>query len=324
MLTILEFKNINNDQVNYLNIFLMLFSLVLAAFYPFELFLVSFIIIGPLHYLTEISWLEKKQFFVPKQSNVVLLILVILAFGLFLIFPNKIFNDFINTLLFSTLVYALMVVLTSNFLVQILTFLGSFLLVFIAKWHEQDWFLIVFSVFLPTIFHITIFTGLFILSGIMKNKSLSGWLSFACFLCCTVAFFVLPFVNIGYEVMPIARELYGDYIVLNKKFSDFFHFGQINKLEDIFQTREGIAIMQFIAFSYTYHYLNWFTKTSIIKWHEIPKMRMLGLAVAYVAVLGIYFYNKMVGVGLLSVLGIAHIILEFPLNGLALKSIFKR
>jgi hypothetical protein len=31
--------------------------------------------------------------------------------------------------------------------------------------------------------------------------------------------------------------------------------------------------MRLIAFAYQYHYLNWFSKTSIIKWHEVTRAR---------------------------------------------------
>jgi hypothetical protein len=314
----LDFKSINNDQINYLNIFLMLFSFLLALLYPFEVFLISFIIVGPLHYLTEISWLQKKQFFIVNKSNVVLLVLIVTSFGFYLFSPNVLVSDYFNILLFSTLVYAITMAFTTNFIIQLASFAGSFLLAYLVKWQEQDWFLTIFAIFLPTIIHITIFTGLFILSGILKNKTVAGWLSLACFLICSFGFFVLPFFNSNYQPLPYARELYGDFMILNRKFSDFFHFGQINSPEDVFVS------MQFIAFGYTYHYLNWFTKTSVIKWHEVSKYRMLAMAIVYLAVLGVYFYDKMIGVWLLSTLSIAHIILEFPLNGLTLKAFFKR
>ena len=35
----------------------------------------------------------------------------------------------------------------------------------------------------------------------------------------------------------------------------------------------GIGVMRLIAFAYQYHYLNWFSKTSIIKWHEVTRAR---------------------------------------------------
>ena len=43
------------DQVNYLNIALMVLSAGLAFRFPFELFLFSYTVLGPLHYLSEIS-----------------------------------------------------------------------------------------------------------------------------------------------------------------------------------------------------------------------------------------------------------------------------
>ena len=49
--------------VEYANIGLMVLSLVVAAVVPFELFLISYAVLGPLHYLTEISWLHDRRYF---------------------------------------------------------------------------------------------------------------------------------------------------------------------------------------------------------------------------------------------------------------------
>src|SRR6476659_1938652 len=51
------------DRVNYLNIGLMLASCAVALYIPFELFLFAYAVLGPAHYLTEISWLQKRRFF---------------------------------------------------------------------------------------------------------------------------------------------------------------------------------------------------------------------------------------------------------------------
>lgn len=312
------------DKINYLNIFLMLVSLASSFYYPFETFLLFYIFVGPLHYLTELSWLEKKQFFLFNKKHVLLLLCSIIFFAVVLFFPNPAFNNYVNSLLFSSLVLAMAMVLTRNIFVQLAVFVLSFLLVFAMQWHQQDWFLIVFSIFLPTIIHISVFTGLFMLSGILKNKSFSGWLMMASFAFCSCFFFVFNYRLSGYMASAQIQDLYYDFTVLNKKFSDFFHFGQFNQMLDIFTSKEGIIIMQFIAFSYAYHYLNWFTKTSIIKWHEVSKLRMAILLALYVIFIGIYFYNKILGGSLIAILGISHIILEFPLNVLSLKSIFVR
>src|SRR5439155_19178393 len=55
------------DQVNYLNLGLMIISCVLAYIIPFELFLFAYAVLGPLHYLTEISWLHDRKYFVEAN-----------------------------------------------------------------------------------------------------------------------------------------------------------------------------------------------------------------------------------------------------------------
>src|SRR2546430_3911453 len=54
---------INTDRINYLNIGLMVISCAVALYIPFELFLFAYAVLGPAHYLTEISWLQKRRFF---------------------------------------------------------------------------------------------------------------------------------------------------------------------------------------------------------------------------------------------------------------------
>ena len=46
----------------------MLFSFIAALMHPFELFLFSYIILGPLHYMTELSWLKERNFFTHTAS----------------------------------------------------------------------------------------------------------------------------------------------------------------------------------------------------------------------------------------------------------------
>src|SRR5438874_12530195 len=49
--------------INYVNIGLILVSFAIALYLPFQLFLFAYAILGPGHYLTEISWLHKRRFF---------------------------------------------------------------------------------------------------------------------------------------------------------------------------------------------------------------------------------------------------------------------
>ena len=47
---------------------LMLLALAIAYALPFELLLLSYAILGPVHYLTEISWLHDRRYFLPVKS----------------------------------------------------------------------------------------------------------------------------------------------------------------------------------------------------------------------------------------------------------------
>src|SRR5205814_7952864 len=61
--------SLTTNQVNYLNVGLMLVSCLLAFAFPFELFLVSYAVLGPLHYLTEISWLHDRKYFTESKNR---------------------------------------------------------------------------------------------------------------------------------------------------------------------------------------------------------------------------------------------------------------
>jgi hypothetical protein len=72
--------------------------------------------------------------------------------------------------------------------------------------------------------------------------------------------------------------------------------------------------MGLIAFAYTYHYLNWFSKTSIIKWHAVPRARATAIVIAWTAAVTLYFVDYGMGLSVLYVLSLLHVLLEFPLN----------
>ena len=76
----------------------------------------------------------------------------------------------------------------------------------------------------------------------------------------------------------------------------------------------AIGALRFIAFAYTYHYLNWFSKTGIIRWHVVSQRRIAGLVALWLVSLALYAWSWQWGyVGLLG-LSVAHVILEYPLN----------
>src|SRR5450432_3798990 len=51
------------DTINHINIGLMIVSCAAAFALPFELFLFSYAVLGPLHYLTQIAWMHDRGYF---------------------------------------------------------------------------------------------------------------------------------------------------------------------------------------------------------------------------------------------------------------------
>ena len=82
----------------------------------------------------------------------------------------------------------------------------------------------------------------------------------------------------------------------------------------VFLSSAGIMLMRFIAFAYLYHYLNWFSKTEIIRWHKVPKIRFVGVIALWIVACGLYIYDYAIGLSFLFFLSFTHVLLEFPLN----------
>jgi hypothetical protein len=85
-------------------------------------------------------------------------------------------------------------------------------------------------------------------------------------------------------------------------------------IQQVFHSRTGILLMRIIAFAYTYHYLNWFSKTSVIQWHKVPKWRFAVVILFWIISILLYMYNYVVGFMWLFFLSYLHVLLEFPLN----------
>lgn len=172
----------------------------------------------------------------------------------------------------------------------------------------------ILAFFLITIIHVFVFTGAFILYGALKSRSASGVLSLVVFAICAASFFVYAPVATGYTVGDYARNSYSSFQVLNTQLLQLFHLGTGESLSDIYESRAGLMVMRLIAFAYTYHYLNWFSKTSIIKWHEVSKRRSIFIVVLWLGSLALYAYDYVAGMAALYFMSILHVLLEFPLN----------
>jgi hypothetical protein len=93
--------------------------------------------------------------------------------------------------------------------------------------------------------------------------------------------------------------------------------------DSVFFSTVGIMLMRFIAFAYMYHYLNWFSKTEVIRWHKIPKIRLIAIVSIWILASAFYAYDYSLGLSLLFFLSFTHVLLEFPLNIVSIVGIGK-
>ena len=393
---------VKDDKINYLNIGLMLVTMVLAYYFPFETFLLAYAFLGPLHYLTEISWLHDRQYFTKGKYDFIPLLLIGIAFSYFAFareagfdmeFYKTYFEEYslLDKLLVLALFSSLLFAFVKNLLVKIFSIL--FLFIFISGWYdgnkemnESSTTIFALTSLLPTLIHVYVFTGLFMLFGALKSRSKTGLMSVGAFIILPIILiFVIPVKSKTNYISAYGKEAYyaggegffstnvsiirqfelsknmtnSDYIKyfikdsvekkealvlfkdsLNKDFviqnpehalymkSVALADAKPGKPEEnwwsiVFFSSAGIMLMRFIAFAYMYHYLNWFSKTEVIRWHKVPKIRFAAVLLIWLSACGLYAYNYALGLSFLFFLSFTHVLLEFPLNMVSIVGIGK-
>ena len=315
------------NRLDYVNIGLLIFSCIMAFIMPFELFLFAYGVLGPLHYLTEISWLHDKNYYSTDKRDVILLVLI----SLFLTVTNlkqyigladlEIDYIWINRAIYIAFASSLFFAFIKNNLYKIIGVVVVILLSAISDNH-----MLLFSMFLPTLIHVYVFTLLFMLYGALKNSSKVGYVS-------VVLHFIIPFIlfflfqdKTFVGVTAYGLNSYKEFSSLNNTLIHFLDANSVNEkdmINLIFHSRTGIAVMRFIAFAYTYHYLNWFSKTKVIGWHEIPKSRAILILVLWIVSVALYMIDYSLGFKWLFLLSFMHVMVEFPLNYISFVGIFK-
>jgi hypothetical protein len=299
------------NGINWVNSGLMVLACGAAIAAPFQVFLIAYAVLGPLHYLTEISWLHDRNYFTRGNNprrwwlTLVALASAVLTFG-------YVSNDLLGRPISPTFEIALVY----------LVFAAAAVALYVRRWHNAIGILLVIALglvffsslrtyavlayFLVTIIHVLIFTGAFVLYGALKTRSWVAVLSLLIFVSCAIAAATItaPFAAPGERT----RELYGGFEQLNSELLRLF--GQPQRVYD----SAGVGAMRLIAFAYLYHYLNWFSKTSIIKWHEVKRSRVLTILAVWLAGGLAYLYDFRLGFAIFYILSMLHVLLEFPLN----------
>jgi len=326
------------NGVNYLNIGLMVLSFILAVIIPFELFLFAYAVLGPLHYMTEIGWLHQRNYFAVEKRDFLIPVLMCVLISVSLLLnlaegwsgtaetvaalkPKGLgsvmdfLNEYSTGFIFLAFTSAIFMVVVKNRTVRYL--LIAAMLIPAALLIKVDSYETWFAVFLPTIVHVCLFTALFILFGAMKSKSFSGYLSFVVYIICILLLFKVSFDPRKYLITEYVLDAFNKsgFSTLNHSLWDILHpFRPAREKEFFLNTRFALNIQAFIAFSYTYHYLNWFSKTEVIKWHMVPKPWLILTVIVWVASVALYYYDYRVGLLALFFLSMLHVFLEFPLN----------
>lgn len=307
-------------NIDILNIFLMLLSGIFAFVFPFQTFLFVYAFLGPLHYLTEINWLQQRNFFLKDPSKIYFLLVPIIFIGSIVYIPALVFfKPIIPFLIFFTFIISIFNSTEKETLLTNWKFMISIGVGIIATFYSKNHFITIFSILLPTLIHVFIFTGIFIVSGWLKTKK--KWAKIAFLMYVSISLCLIVFNRNPTYFTDDIQNIYHSFEKLNVAVFSIFNKDVLAN-QDIYFSKFGIKLMQFIAFAYTYHYLNWFSKTSVIQWHKTSKLKLSLIISLWILSVLLYLYNYKLGLYWLYLLSLAHVILEFPLNITSVKNLF--
>lgn len=310
------------NTIHHLNTILILVSCLISYVIPFELFLFSYGILGPLHYLTEIGWLHKKQYFTKGKYDFIFLIITCLILVYWNYNPPEIkHHGWVADIILLSLLVSIGLVFIKDWLYRFILIFIS--LIFISVANNNSCYFTWIAIFLPTIIHVFVFTWLFMIYGVLKEKSWAGLISIITLIGCGVLIFTFQPAGLGYTVSSYVQNSYAMFSELNFRLINTFHLGNLTEVSQVFTTNIGFVMMRFIAFAYTYHYLNWFSKTSVIKWHLVPKKTLIVTLLIWLISISLYIYDYNLGLKVLFLLSFLHVFLEFPLNIVSITGIGK-
>ena len=282
---------------------LLLAALAAAYVVPFELLLLAYIVLGPAHYFTEISWLHDRSYFMPHRALAGVLALAAFG-GMFIAEPY-----WSGVLLWCCLLASAIAALRLSRPRAIMLGFVALALTLLLAWGGAPFLLA--GILLPTFIHVSVFTLVFMTLGALRSRSMAQFAVIGAYLIAVAAILIVP---------PQARSLVPEFARL-----DDYYFGPIApSLGGLF----GVPDLQFagritglLAFVYTYHYLNWFIKADVIRWSKMPRPRLIAVAVLSVAATAFCFYNYALGITVLLLVSLMHVLLEFPLDTVAIRQL---
>ncbi len=278
---------------------LMLAALGVAYLIPFELLLLSYAMLGPAHYLTEISWLHDRKYYLPHRGFG--LALALLALGMmFLASPF-----WYGVVIWSAFVVCAVLAAETRTAKVAIGGVGIALTVLLAV--LQTPFALV-AALLPTLVHVSLFTLVFMVLGALRARSGVQFALIGVYLAAIGLIVAVP-PTAGWAYPPLASQA-------EPSFGDLP--GALGKVLGLPGLSLDARLMGLLSFVYTYHYLNWFIKADLIRWNQMPPARLAAIAVLCCAATGLYIVNFALGFTVLLLLSLTHVLLEFPLNSRSL------
>lgn len=329
-------------RIDQVNVGLIILSLALAIYYPFRGFLVAYAFLGPLHYLTELNWLHTRNYFIKDRSWLWIALAGALVIGLPEIANDRYpiaahlpswlndgliwLDDWANGAILLTLLLAIGFVFVKKRLHRIIiSAMGLGLAYLFNREPFTEWYVIIIGMLVPTLIHVYAFTLLFMVFGAKKNKSYWGFGAVALALLVPVVISFIDPMALNYVFPESATEVFAD---------NGFHgtnalFGKVLGLTDgsrfYWYETLFLRLQIFITFAYIYHYLNWFSKTSIIGWHKnLSVGRTLGIILTWLVIAGLFYWDYRFGFLAGFVLSFLHVLGEFPLNVVTIQSLLDK
>lgn len=282
-----------------------LLSAALGAAYlvPFELLLLSYVVLGPAHYFTEISWLHDRKYFLPHRG-------IALALAAVAVIAALIDNaSWFGFAMWGALAVCAMLAATRSAAEGTLLFMVAIALA--AIMYSSGSSLAVIGILIPTLIHVSLFTLVFM--------TLGAWRSGSRLQALLVAFYLIA-IGIILLAPPTAEVRIESFARVGQDY--FGNVGPaLGRLFGIPGLRLDTRLTSLLAFVYTYHYLNWFIKADVIRWTDVPKSRLALMLAASAVSTALYFYDYAFGFTFLLALSLVHILLEFPLNSIALRDL---
>ena len=247
----------------------MLSALALTYLVPVELLLLAYVVLGPAHYATEISWLHDRKYFLPRRGIALgLAAVAVIAASI----DNAMWFGFVMWTAF--VVCALLVAATA--LQATVLFIGAIALTAFMLANGAS--LAALGILLPTLIHVSLFTLVF---AVLEPSVVNGAVGADHDLSCG-----------GDHADPrdaADRRDAGAGIRQGGERVLCLVAPALGRLFGVPGPILDNRIVSLLAFVYTYHYLNWFIKAEVIRWADISRERLAIVIFASAASTALYF-----------------------------------